>query len=100
MDRQRIGIPSNGYEGVSPIARLAVVEYNTTIVFITGPTRKQLRFSYGMGYAEAFIEWAVYTAVPATLFPGKRLKKLVDYYLEDLQDSCFWKHIPIQARKT
>jgi chondroitin AC lyase len=40
--------------------------------------------SYGLGYADAFAEWAAYVAGTAYAFSGKALNHLIDYYLDGI----------------
>ncbi|MCD6355276.1 MAG: hypothetical protein J7L95_06985, partial [Prolixibacteraceae bacterium] len=40
--------------------------------------------SYGTGYANAFVEWAVYTAGTKYAFSAEKIKLLVDYYLDGI----------------
>ncbi len=40
--------------------------------------------SYGLGYAEAFVEWAVYTADTKYSFSEEKLEELIDYYLDGI----------------
>jgi len=40
--------------------------------------------SYGLGYADAFIEWAVFTAGTQYAFSEEKLDLLIDYYLDGI----------------
>lgn len=40
--------------------------------------------SYGLGYASAFIEWAVYVADTEYSFSERKIKHLIDYYLDGI----------------
>lgn len=40
--------------------------------------------SYGFGYADAFVEWAVYTAGTQYEFSGEKKEQLVDYFLDGI----------------
>jgi chondroitin AC lyase len=40
--------------------------------------------SYGTGYAEAFVEWAVYTAGTQYAFSDEKKEQLVDYFLDGI----------------
>ncbi len=40
--------------------------------------------SYGLSYAEAFVEWAVYTSGTKYAFSEQKLDKLIDYYLDGI----------------
>lgn len=49
--------------------------------------------SYGIGYADAFVEWAVYTAGTKYKFAEDRLEHLVDYFLDGIcKTSVFGKY--------
>jgi chondroitin AC lyase len=49
--------------------------------------------SYGLGYADAFVEWAVYTAGTKYAFAGDKLERLVDYYLDGIcKTAAFGKY--------
>lgn len=48
--------------------------------------------SYGIGYADAFIEWAVYTTGTQYQFASDKLERLVDYFLDGIcKTSVFGK---------
>ncbi|MCE5179983.1 MAG: polysaccharide lyase beta-sandwich domain-containing protein [Porphyromonadaceae bacterium] len=55
--------------------------------------------SYGMGYAEAFIEWAVYTAGTSYAFSGEKIEKLVDYYLDGICKTAVFGKYPDPGKK-
>lgn len=40
--------------------------------------------SYGLGYADSFIEWAMYTAGTGYAFSEDKIARLVDYYLDGI----------------
>lgn len=40
--------------------------------------------SYGLGYADSFIEWAVYTTDTGYAFSEDKIARLVDYYLDGI----------------
>ncbi|SFS31720.1 chondroitin AC lyase [Porphyromonadaceae bacterium NLAE-zl-C104] len=40
--------------------------------------------SYGLGYADSFIEWAVYTAGTGYAFSEDKIARLVDYFLDGI----------------
>ncbi|EON79360.1 polysaccharide lyase (hyaluronidase) [Lunatimonas lonarensis] len=40
--------------------------------------------SYGLGYADAFVEWAVYVAGTSYAFSDEKTRLLVDYYLDGI----------------
>ncbi len=40
--------------------------------------------SYGLGYAEAFTEWAVYVAGTSYAFSPEKTEQLIDYYLDGI----------------
>ncbi|HZH71765.1 MAG TPA: polysaccharide lyase family 8 super-sandwich domain-containing protein [Mariniphaga sp.] len=50
--------------------------------------------SYGLGYADAFIEWAVYTADTRFSFSDERLETLVDYYLDGISKTAVFGKFP------
>jgi chondroitin AC lyase len=55
--------------------------------------------SYGLGYAEAFIEWAVYTAGTGYAFSSEKIKKLVDYYLDGICKTAVFGKYPDAGKK-
>lgn len=49
--------------------------------------------SYGLDYANAFIEWAVFTANTRYIFAEDKLERLVDYYLDGIcKTAAFGKY--------
>jgi chondroitin AC lyase len=40
--------------------------------------------SYGLGYADAFVEWAVYTKGTSFSFSEEKLNQLIDYFLDGI----------------
>jgi len=40
--------------------------------------------SYGLGYAAAFVEWAVYTAGTEFAFSEEKMERLIDYFLDGI----------------
>ncbi len=55
--------------------------------------------SYGIGYADAFVEWAVYTAGTKYKFAEDRLEHLVDYFLDGIcKTSVFGKFPDVGAK--
>lgn len=50
--------------------------------------------SYGMSYAEAFIEWAVYTAGTKYAFSEEKLNQLIDYYLDGICKTSVYGKFP------
>lgn len=50
--------------------------------------------SYGMSYAEAFIEWAVYTAGTKYAFSEQKLIQLIDYYLDGICKTSVYGKVP------
>lgn len=55
--------------------------------------------SYGIGYAEAFAEWAVYTAGTAYAFDPVRLERLIDYYLDGICRMSVYGRFPDPGAK-
>ena len=55
--------------------------------------------SYGMGYANAFIEWAVYTADTKYSFSQDKIEKLVDYYLDGICKTSVFGKLPDPGKK-
>ncbi|MDZ7606242.1 MAG: hypothetical protein U5K79_11800 [Cyclobacteriaceae bacterium] len=50
--------------------------------------------SYGLGYANAFIEWAVYTAGTQYSFSDEKLASLIDYYLDGICKTAVYGKYP------
>ncbi len=50
--------------------------------------------SYGLDYADAFIEWAVYTAGTQYSFASDKLERLVDYYLDGICKMAVYGKFP------
>lgn len=50
--------------------------------------------SYGIGYADAFIEWTVYTAGTQYQFAGDKLERLVDYFLDGICKTAVFGKFP------
>lgn len=55
--------------------------------------------SYGMGYAEAFIEWAVYTTGTDYAFSEEKIEKLVDYYLDGICKTAVFGKYPDPGKR-
>lgn len=55
--------------------------------------------SYGMGYADAFVEWAVYTAETKYSFAADKLERLVDYFLDGICKTAVYGKFPDPGAK-
>lgn len=55
--------------------------------------------SYGLGYADAFVEWAVYVAGTAYAFSDEKIKQLVDYYLDGISKTMVFGKYPDPGAK-
>lgn len=55
--------------------------------------------SYGLGYAAAFVEWAVYTAGTQFAFSEERLKPLIDYFLDGICKTAVFGKFPDAGAK-
>ncbi len=55
--------------------------------------------SYGLGYADAFVEWAVYTAGTRYAFSGEKLEQLVDYFLDGICKTAIFGKYPDPGAK-
>ncbi len=55
--------------------------------------------SYGLGYANAFIEWAVYTADTQYAFSDGQLEKLIDYFLDGICKTAVYGKYPDPGAK-
>jgi chondroitin AC lyase len=55
--------------------------------------------SYGLGYANAFIEWAVYTAGTQYAFSDGQLEKLIDYFLDGICKTAIYGKYPDPGAK-
>lgn len=55
--------------------------------------------SYGMDYANAFIEWAVNTAGTQFAFSEDKIEKLVDYYLDGICKTAVFGKFPDAGKK-
>ncbi|WP_339680370.1 polysaccharide lyase family 8 super-sandwich domain-containing protein [Cyclobacterium marinum] len=55
--------------------------------------------SYGLGYADAFVEWLVYTAATQYSFSRDKVEILVDYYLDGISKNlAFGKYLEAGAK--
>jgi chondroitin AC lyase len=55
--------------------------------------------SYGLGYADAFVEWAVYTKGTSFSFSEEKLDMLIDYFLDGIcKMSVYGKYPDIGAK--
>lgn len=50
--------------------------------------------SYGLGYAAAFVEWAVYTTGTEFAFSQQRLEPLIDYFLDGICKTAVFGKYP------
>lgn len=50
--------------------------------------------SYGLGYANSFVEWAVYTSETKYAFSDEKLSRLVDYYLDGICKTAVFGKYP------
>ncbi|PHQ61644.1 MAG: chondroitin lyase [Maribacter sp.] len=55
--------------------------------------------SYGLGYANAFIEWAVYTAGTTYSFSDEKSKQLIDYFLDGICKTAIYGKYPDPGAK-
>ncbi|NQU54889.1 MAG: chondroitin lyase, partial [Bacteroidetes bacterium] len=55
--------------------------------------------SYGLGYADAFVEWAVYTAGTEFSFSSEKLARLIDYYLDGICKTAVFGKYPDAGAK-
>ena len=55
--------------------------------------------SYGLGYADAFVEWAVYTADTQYSFSEEKLEQLVNYYLDGICKTAVFGKYPDAGAK-
>jgi chondroitin AC lyase len=55
--------------------------------------------SYGLGYADAFVEWAVYVAGTDYAFSDEKIKQLVDYYLDGISKTMVFGKYPDPGAK-
>jgi len=55
--------------------------------------------SYGLGYANAFIEWAVYTAGTKYFFSDEKSEQLIDYFLDGICKTAVFGKYPDAGAK-
>jgi chondroitin AC lyase len=55
--------------------------------------------SYGLGYANAFVEWAVYTNNTKYAFSEEKLDQLIDYYLDGICKTAVFGKYPDPGAK-
>jgi len=55
--------------------------------------------SYGLGYADAFVEWAVYTTNTQYSFSDEKLERLIDYYLDGICKTAIYGKFPDPGAK-
>lgn len=55
--------------------------------------------SYGLSYADAFVEWAVYTAGTSYAFSEDKLARLIDYFLDGICKTAVYGKYPDPGAK-
>ncbi len=55
--------------------------------------------SYGLGYADAFVEWAVYVTGTKYAFSDEQLERLVDYFLDGICKTAVYGKYPDPGAK-
>jgi chondroitin AC lyase len=55
--------------------------------------------SYGLGYADAFVEWAVNTAGTKYAFASEKLERLIDYFLDGICKTAVYGKFPDPGAK-
>ncbi|QGY42588.1 chondroitin lyase [Maribellus comscasis] len=55
--------------------------------------------SYGLGYADAFVEWAVYTNGTKYAFSEEKLEELINYFLDGICKTCVFGKYPDPGAK-
>jgi len=55
--------------------------------------------SYGLGYADAFVEWAVYTTGTEFSFSEEKLEQLTDYYLDGICKTAVSENTLIRGQR-
>lgn len=55
--------------------------------------------SYGLGYADAFVEWAVYTTSTQFEFSDEKLSHLIDYFLDGICKTAIYGKYPDPGAK-
>ncbi len=55
--------------------------------------------SYGLGYANAFVEWAVYTTGTKYAFSHGKMSQLIDYYLDGICKTAVYGKYPDPGAK-
>ena len=55
--------------------------------------------SYGLGYANSFVEWAVYTSGTQYSFSDEKLEQLIDYYLDGICKTAVFGKYPDAGAK-
>ncbi|MFK5972402.1 MAG: polysaccharide lyase family 8 super-sandwich domain-containing protein [Flavobacteriaceae bacterium] len=55
--------------------------------------------SYGLGYADAFVEWAVYTSGTTYSFSDKKSRQLIDYFLDGICKTAIYGKYPDPGAK-
>lgn len=55
--------------------------------------------SYGLGYADAFVEWALYTVGTQYSFSDEKLEQLIDYFLDGICKTAVFGKYPDMGAK-
>ena len=88
LNRSGLGIPEANGRGM---------QYDYSFHHRTDGVNNTL--SYGLGYASAFIEWAVYTADTQYSFSDERLNQLIDYFLDGICKTAVYGKYPDAGAK-
>jgi len=88
LDRSGLGVPEANGRGM---------QYDYSFHHRTDGVNNTL--SYGLGYAAAFVEWAVYTAGTQYSFSDEKLEQLVDYFLDGICKTAVYGKYPDPGAK-
>jgi chondroitin AC lyase len=88
LDRSGLGVPEANGRGM---------QYDYSFHHRTDGVNNTL--SYGLGYASAFVEWAVYTAGTQYSFSDEKLEQLVDYFLDGICKTAVYGKYPDPGAK-
>ncbi len=88
LNRSGLGVPEANGRGM---------QYDYSFHHRTDGVNNTL--SYGLGYASAFIEWAVYTADTEYSFSDERLNQLIDYFLDGICKTAVYGKYPDPGAK-
>ncbi len=88
LDRSGLGVPEANGRGM---------QYDYSFHHRTDGVNNTL--SYGLGYAAAFVEWAVYTAGTQYSFSSDKLEQLVDYFLDGICKTAVYGKYPDPGAK-